>query len=78
LILEPLTYKEVITVAKKSKHREIISGIEKARVVFTRAMMTALEAGTALPIEAEIKEVVGGFTVQTVTGFFVVTVQKAG
>jgi hypothetical protein len=41
-------------------------------------MITALEAGTVLPIEAEISEVVGGFTVKTATGFFVVTVQKAG
>jgi hypothetical protein len=61
-----------------AEHVEIITRIEKARVVFTRAMMTALEAGTALPIEAEISEVVGGFTVKTATGFFVVTVQKAG
>jgi hypothetical protein len=52
--------------------------IEKARVVFTRAVIAALETGTALPAEVEIEEVVGGFTVKNANGFFVVTVQKAG
>lgn len=64
--------------AKVSEHREIIGGIEKARLVFTRAMMTALEAGTVLPVEVEITEVCGGFTVKAPTGFFMVTVQKVG
>ena len=52
--------------------------IEKERVVFTRALMTVLETGTPFPAEVEVKEVVGGFTVKTATGFFVVTVTKAG
>ena len=64
--------------AEASKHREIIDSIEKARLVFTRAVMTALEAGTVLPIEVEITEVCGGFTVKAPTGFFMVTVQKVG
>lgn len=57
---------------------EVVERVEKERVRFTRAVITALEAGTALPVEAEIREVVGGFTVKTATGFFVITVQKAG
>lgn len=58
--------------------KEVIERIEKERVKFTRAVITALEAGTALPVEAEIREVVGGFTVKTEAGFFVITVQKTG
>jgi hypothetical protein len=56
-----------------------IKQIEKDRVVFTRAMITALQTG--LPMEIEdmiVGEVVGGFTVSCPLGFFVVTVQKAG
>jgi hypothetical protein len=52
--------------------------IEKARVVFTRAVMAALETGTPLPSEVQIEEIVGGFTVKNANGFFVVTVKKAG
>jgi hypothetical protein len=55
-----------------------LNRIEKARVVFTRAVIAALETGTPLPPEFEIEEVVGGFTVKNANGFFVVTVKKAG
>lgn len=55
-----------------------LNRIEKARVVFTRAVIAALETGTPLPPEVVIEEVVGGFTVKNANGFFVVTVKKAG
>lgn len=72
----PLTSREGFALLREEG--KVMKFIEKERVVFTRAVMTALETGTPFPAKVEIEEVVGGFTVKTPTGFFVVTVTKAG
>jgi hypothetical protein len=77
-ILEPLTQGKEVLIMSKAKALKTHNAIEKARVVFTRAVIAALESGTPLPPEVQIEEVVGGFTVKNAAGFFVVTVQKAG
>jgi hypothetical protein len=67
-----------VAIVGKAEALKALNKIEKARVVFTRAVIAALESGTPLPPEVEIEEVVGGFTVKNAAGFFVVTVKKAG
>lgn len=78
LILEPLTKGKEVVRMSEAQALKALNKIEKARVVFTRALIAALETGTPLPPEVEVKEVAGGFTVKNAAGFFVVTVQKAG
>jgi hypothetical protein len=68
----------VVIPVNKREIGAAVRRVEKARVVFTRAVIAALETGTPLPPEVVIEEVVGGFTVKNENGFFVVTVQKAG
>jgi len=49
---------------------------ERAESRFTAGVVAALTHGTALPPPVEVGRCIGGFTVRTPEGFFVVTVKK--